>query len=214
MLRYDDIESKLEAPPRNRWSSTTRSRPTGRTAGSSSRSARTAASTCRSGAPCNVCDPRGGDAHLLDHHQHEPGRQRPADLRARHPELGRVLVAPRDGRALVHEQRPRPPGRYAARRHAAPRPGAGLPLRLPVLPPGRHPGSRVRYASVQRVPPAGAEARSARRRARDAVLHRRRVPGRVPATRSSLRSTVPGTGRRRRATSATGLPSPPSTATG
>ena len=106
----------------------------------------------------------------------EAGRDRTRDLRRGHPEQRRLRVAPGDTRTVVHRQRPRHDGRRRAERRAQCRVQGGPALRLPVLPSGRRPGSRVRRtARLLDDRAAGAEARRARGGDRLHVLHRQHV---------------------------------------
>ncbi len=72
------------------------------------------------GAPCNVCR-RTGSRPLRDDRAHERRRQRLPALRARRAQYGRLRLAPRHARTLVHRQRPRHARRRRPRRRTEPR---------------------------------------------------------------------------------------------
>ena len=83
------------------------------TAGSSSASGRTACSTSRSARPATSANPSDP---LRRDHAHEARRQRAGDVRPRHPQHRGLRLAPGNRRAVVHRQRPRQAGRRHARR--------------------------------------------------------------------------------------------------
>src|SRR5439155_1613839 len=84
-----------------------------------------------------------------DHRELRPGRA----------QLGRLRLAPADQAALVWQSWTRLAGRRVAERHAARGHAQGPAFRLSLLPPGRHPRSRVRQEPLLlRVHAAGAAA--------------------------------------------------------
>ena len=135
ILRFDDIEARLEHPPApvvvsDRFPADThhgwkfiRFGPDGMAV----RAGRRAVQHLRTG-------PRALRAHFPD----PTRRQRLRSLRARRAQYGRLRLAPGNEGTVVHRQRPRLAGRRSAIGRTEPRAARGHALRLPVLPPGRH----------------------------------------------------------------------------
>ena len=148
------------------------------------------------GAPCNICDPVSDKyAHIRRINLDGSGME----IVARgvrntvgfdfHPKTGELWFTDNQ-RDWLSEDLPQD----ELNRADQARPAA---LRLSVLPPGRLRRSRVRLGQVvRRLHQARRAPRSARRPARDALLHRLDVPEPVPGRRSSSRATDRGTGPR------------------
>ena len=114
ILRYDDIENKLDAPPEpvvvydqlpNKGGHTWRFIAFGPDG----------LLYVGVGAPCNVCESLD-DPRLVVDHPHEAGRHERRSVRARRAQHGRLRLASDDARAVVHRQRPRRTGRRRAER--------------------------------------------------------------------------------------------------
>ena len=175
LLRFDDIEKHLDAPPapvtRPRRSAEPEGRP--HVEVHRLRSGRHAVHVGRRDVQrLRVAADDGGDR------ADEARWIRHGGLRRGRAQQRRVRLAPGDARAVVHRQRPRHARRRRAERRTERRPEGRPPLRLPVLPSGRRrrPGVR-RAARVLDDRAACPEARRARGGDRLHVLHRQHVSG-------------------------------------
>ena len=163
ILRFDAIEDHLGSAAARRSSSSTPSRRARTTAGSSSPSAPTASSTCRVGAPCNVCEPT--TALRDDHRASNADGSGVEVVRARRAQHGRLRLAPGDRRSSGSPTTAATCSATTCRRdelNRAPRAGAhfGFPFCHAGDIADPEFGERQR---VQRVHAAGAQARPARR---------------------------------------------------
>ena len=132
------------------------------------------------GAPCNICEP--DPERYANITPDEPRRQRPRGLRPRRAQHGRLRLAPADEGAVVHRQRPRQDGRRHAARRAQPRDArrastSAIRTATAARSPTR---SSARQRACSEFVAARAEPRAARRGARDALLHRHAVSRGVP----------------------------------
>ena len=193
ILRFDDIEARLDVPAVAGRRHATRSRPTAITAASSSRSAPTASSTFRSARRATSAQP--DPDRYANIQRMNPDGSGPRGRRARRAQLGRLRLGPAHEGALVHRQRPRHAGRRRAARYAQPSDaGAGSISAIRIATAGRSPiPSSAREAPVQRL-------RRRPRRTSDRMSPRSACGStrahsfqRRTATRSSSPSTVRGT---------------------
>ena len=114
----------------------------------------------------------------------EPRRHRLRVRGPRRPQQRGLRLASGDQGALLRHPRPRLARRGRAERPVRCRAEEGPALRLPLLPSGRHPRSRVRQGTlVLGVRAAADQDRPARGRQRRRVLHRLDVPARVQEPR-------------------------------
>ena len=143
-----------------------------------------------------------GARHARADAAHQSRRQRRGSHRARHPQNGRLRLASDLQAALLHRQQPRLGFGGLSRGRAQSHHQGRRAFRQPVLPSGRLPRSGARLGTlVRRVREADRQDGPAYRRARDAVLHRQDVPGRVSQSdlRCAARLVEPDQeGRRRR----------------
>ena len=194
MLRYDDIETRARRTRRSRWWSTTPSRAT-RHHGWKFIALRAGRLLyVPVGAPCNICEP--DDPRYARDHPHEARRQRPRDLRARHPQHGRLRLASGDAASSGSPTTAATcSGDDVPPRRAEPRAQAGHELRLSrtataATSPIR--SSATKHACSEFTPPAqklGPHVAALGMRFYTGT----HVPGRVSRTRSSSPSTARGT---------------------
>ena len=136
------------------------------------------------GSNCNICETNPGIHGQI--RRYNARRHRHGDRGARRPQHGRLRLASGDQGVVVHRQRPRLGRQRRTGRRAQPHSEehGRRELRLPVLPRDGHSRSgRQASESVRRRDHAGRADRTACRRARHQVLHRRHVPEAVQERR-------------------------------